>query len=75
MSESTGWPGGEFPENLGDDAYNHHANVKLNQEQLDHIIDSGEPISQWIRDAIQERIEKEAHYNESHRRHLHGNTA
>lgn len=78
MSENTGWPGAEFPENLGDVAYNNHANVKLNQEQLDYIYDSGEPISQWIRDAIQARIETEAHYkraNESHRRNLHGNTA
>jgi hypothetical protein len=52
---NTGWPGGEFE----GDAYNQHANVKLTQEQLDHITDSGEPISQWIRDAIQARIDRE----------------
>lgn len=59
MSENTGWPGGEFD----GDAYNQHANVKLTQEQLDHIIGSGEPISQWIREAIQMRIETEGNIN------------
>lgn len=59
VPENTGWPGGEFPENTGDEAYSHHANVKLNQEQIDYIYDSGEPISTWIRDAIQERIDNE----------------
>lgn len=57
MSESTGWPGGEFSDG---EAYSHHANVKLNQEQLDYIYDSQIPISQWIREAVQARIDTEA---------------
>jgi hypothetical protein len=74
VSESTGWPGAEFPEYLGMDvAYNQHANVKINQEQLDYIYESGEPISQWIRDAIQARINTEAHYKRANER-VHGNT-
>ena len=64
----TGWPGSEFPDTGEDVAYNHHANVKLNQEQLDHIYDSGIPISQWIREAVQARIDTEAHYQRARER-------
>jgi hypothetical protein len=66
MSESTGWPGGEFADG---EAYSHHANVKLTQEQLDYINNSGEPISQWIRGAVQERMDTEAHYKRANERH------
>jgi hypothetical protein len=76
-STGTGWPG--IRQYMHDEAtFTQHANVKLTEDQLDYIYDSGEPISQWIRDAIQARIDTEAHYkraNESHRRNLHGNTA
>ena len=66
--EGTGWPGGVFE----DLAFSHHANVKLSQEQLDYIYDSGEPISQWIRDAVQARIDTEAHYTRANEAALRG---
>lgn len=56
----TGWP----------ESYSLHANVKLTAEQKAVIEQSGEPESQWIRGAVQDRIDKEAHYaraNEAHR--------
>lgn len=58
----TGWPGIRQYMHDATDPYSHHANVKLNQEQLDYIYDSDIPISQWIREAIQARIDTEAHY-------------
>ena len=66
----TGWPGiRQYMHDQTDDPYSHHANVKLNQEQLDYIYDSGEPISQWIRNAIQARIDTEAHKRANERQH------
>jgi hypothetical protein len=50
----TGWP---EPES---DGYTIHANTKLNSEQKKAIDQSGEPESQWIREAIQERLDREA---------------
>jgi hypothetical protein len=54
MSEGIGWPNNESPE-----SYNVHANVKLTQEQKDKIAMSGESESQWIREAIEMRFERE----------------
>ena len=56
MNETgVGWPGGE-PDR---EPYDSHANVKLTEEQLVYIQESGEAISQWIRSAVQDRIERE----------------
>jgi hypothetical protein len=43
------------------DAYDAHANVKLTAEQLTQIQNSGQPISQWIREAIVERLIRESY--------------
>ena len=48
-----GWPDRE--------AYNTHANVKLTEEQIRYIENSGESTSQWIREAVEERITRETH--------------
>ncbi len=54
MTETgTGWPEAER------DAYDTHANVKLTAEQLAYIEESRESISQWIRSAVQSRIQLE----------------
>jgi hypothetical protein len=57
VSDGTGWPGGELPDG---ESYNTHANVKLTAEQKQRIADSGESESQWIREAVQERLDREA---------------
>jgi len=54
MTETgVGWPDRE--------AYSVHANVKLTEEQLTYIENSGESTSQWIREACEERINRETH--------------
>jgi hypothetical protein len=56
MSDGTGWVGdNEF----SDVAYSSHANAKLTTEQKEEIAKSGESESQWIREAVQERIDRE----------------
>jgi hypothetical protein len=56
MSEGTGWVGdGEFT----DVAYSSHANAKLTSEQKEAIAASGESESQWIREAVEERLARE----------------
>jgi hypothetical protein len=53
MTESgTGWP--DEP-----GLYKQHANVKLTEEQLTYIETSGEATSTWIREAVEDRINKE----------------
>jgi hypothetical protein len=54
MTEGTGWPNNESPE-----SYNVHANVKLTEAQKAKIAESGESESQWIREAIEMRLEHE----------------
>lgn len=62
-NDGTGWPGiRQYMHDQTDDAYNRHANVKLTADQKAAIEASGEPESQWIREAIQMRIDQEAHY-------------
>lgn len=53
MSEGTGWVG-DIEGN-----YNVHANAKLTLEQKEAIAASGESESQWIREAVEERLERE----------------
>jgi hypothetical protein len=51
-STGTGWVGEGV-------AYNFHANAKLTEEQKGIIAMSGESESQWIREAVEMRIEQE----------------
>jgi hypothetical protein len=54
MTETgVGWPDRE--------AYSAHANVKLTEDQIRYIENSGESTSQWIRSAVEERITRETH--------------
>lgn len=55
MSDGTGWMGDLEVEGN----YNIHANAKLTQEQKAAIAASGESESQWIREAVEERLERE----------------
>jgi hypothetical protein len=48
-----GWPDRE--------AYSEHANVKLTEDQIRYIENSGESTSQWIREAVEQRIIWETH--------------
>jgi hypothetical protein len=64
VTDGTGWPGirqwmHKQTDPIEGEAYNQHANVKLTAEQKAVIEASGEPESQWIREAIQMRIDQE----------------
>jgi hypothetical protein len=48
------WDNCELP--VSTDSYNVHKNVKLTQEQAAAIEASGEPDSQWIREAVEMRL-------------------
>lgn len=57
MSDGTGWVGEDV-------SYTTHANVKLTVEQKEAIERSGEPESQWIREAVEARLERERTHHE-----------
>lgn len=56
----TGWPGPEFPQyrkgERMDESYTEHVNSKLPQKWCALIEQSGDPISQWIREAVRQRL-------------------
>jgi hypothetical protein len=54
VETGTGWPDHDRP-----DLYVKHANVKLTIEQLAYIEASTQATSTWIREAVEDRIEKE----------------
>jgi hypothetical protein len=60
MTETgVGWPdSGEHPDYRG--FYSKHANVKLSPEQKEAIARSGQPESEYIREAVQMRLDREA---------------
>jgi hypothetical protein len=54
--EKLGWPAPD----QWDEPYTSHANTKLSEAQKAYIEASGEATSQWIREAVQQRIDAEA---------------
>lgn len=59
IETGTGWPADDKS-----DLYDKHANVKLTAEQLAYIQASTQAISTWIREAVEDRIEKETTEND-----------
>jgi hypothetical protein len=43
----------------GDPVYTEHMNVRLTKEQAAMVRESGETDSQWIREAVQQRLDRE----------------